>query len=272
MKNWKIPPKDTSIVKYIDCYWFIEKTPSDSGPEQPKLNPDPAAHLILSDSQQYYQYEQDPLSVTGHGCHLILPHCKTLVMDHSRPFVIMGIKFHVGALYSLPALTDQIALDQIMAVDIKTYFNAEIDVNTLPTGQPETCRDLLDELLIPCLLDSREDKHSNLVRKSLSALANTPIAELSAALACSQRTIERSFSRVTGLTLKQYQSMNRLETILNYLYELPDQSIDWSDIAARFGFSDQPHLIRHLKSSIGVTPSHYAKQRDFAIDAYGNFE
>ncbi len=121
-------------------------------------------------------------------------------------------------------------------------------------------------------MDSREDRHSQLVRQAYPLLVNTAVAGLGEMLHCSQRTLERSFQRVTGLTLKQCQSMERLESILAYLYHQGDETIDWADIAQRFGFSDQPHLIRYFKSSIGATPGRYARQRDLTIDIYGNFE
>ena len=66
--------------------------------------------------------------------------------------------------------------------------------------------------------------------------------------------------------------MERLEAMLDYLHKLDNKNIAWVDIALKFGFSDQPHLVRYLKRSIGNTPGEYARQRDLAIDAYGNFE
>ena len=107
--------------------------------------------------------------------------------------------------------------------------------------------------------------------RALPLLAIHPVAHISERLHCSQRTLERSFARVTGLTLKQCQSINHLEAILEFLHQQGGAHIDWSDIAQRFGFSDQPHLIRHLKDSIGITPGEYARQRDLTIDVYGNF-
>ena len=72
--------------------------------------------------------------------------------------------------------------------------------------------------------------------------------------------------------MKQYQSMTRLEEILNYLYQLNEVEINWSAVASKYDFSDQPHLIRHLKSYIGRTPAEYVQKRDLTIDIYGNFE
>jgi len=63
MRNWKITPQNLTVAKYIDCYWLLEKTEGDVGPEHPKLNPDPAGQLILSNSQQPYQYKNESGSI-----------------------------------------------------------------------------------------------------------------------------------------------------------------------------------------------------------------
>ncbi|MGS0725049.1 helix-turn-helix domain-containing protein [Shewanella sp. 0m-11] len=86
---------------------------------------------------------------------------------------------------------------------------------------------------------------------------------------CSQRTLERSFQRVTALPLKQCQSMNRLEKMLEYVYQRDSAELDWVDVALKFGFSEQPHLIRYLKKQLGFTPKTYEKERGLTIDAYG---
>jgi AraC-like DNA-binding protein len=276
MRNWKLPSQNPDVARYVDCYWFLERKQGNSRPEHPKLNPDPAGHLILAAAEQGYQYDHGTVSAKGKGSHWIFPHCKTLLMDHSQPFLILGIKFHIGALYSLKINPAQPVLDQVIEVDVNTLLKSKIfnetDVLTKAVHNPELCCDSMDELLMPWLLDSHQDKHSRLVHNALSLLSDTPISKMGAVLHCSQRTIERSFLRVTGFTLKQCQSMNRLEAMLAYLHQLEDNKIDWVDIAYRFGFSDQPHLIRYLKSNIGATPGCYAEQRDLAIDVYGDFE
>ena len=276
MRNWKIPPKNSSVAKFIDCYWLLKKAQGDLGSDYPKLNPDPAGHLILSKQHQHYQYKNQSMSVVGQGSHLILPHCKTISMDHSQPFLIIGVKFHVGALYSLKLPTAKPLLDQVVNVDVRQLFQLEAyhveQILTQSIEQPELSRNFLDELLIPYLSNIYVDKHSKLIRNALAIFPGVPISNIGAKLDCSQRTIERSFLRVTGFTLKQYDSMERLEALLEHLYKLDDEHISWADIALQFGFSDQPHLVRYLKNSIGYTPGRYVKQRDLAIDIYGNFE
>lgn len=277
MNNWKISPDNAIVSKYIDCYWFLEKKAGDLGPAYPKLNPDPAGHFILANPDQKYQYQLESELSSGYGSHLILPNSKMITLDHSQPFLILGIKFRVGALYAIkvPGLLS-VLVDQVIRIRLEQLFRLD-DLNQeqrlFPNiAKPELCRDMLDHLLMPFLAEVHEDRHSLLVRNVLETFLDTPLSEIGAKLGLSQRTIERSFCRVTGFTLKQFSSIERLEKLLDYLHKRDAIAIDWSDIAFQFGFSDQPHLIRYLKSTIGRTPTNYAQSRDLTIDAYGNFE
>ena len=64
--------------------------------------------------------------------------------------------------------------------------------------------------------------------------------------------------------------MNKLEAMLEYLHQRNSSEIDWAEVAFQFGFSAQPHLIRHLKKQIGLTPKAYVKERGgLTIDVYG---
>lgn len=276
MKNWKLIPKIESVLKYVECYWFLEKEPHDQNDTHPKLNPDPCSHLIIANRNHVHRYDHEDTSQTVQGSHWIYPHLKTYTMDHSHPFKIMGIKFRIGALYSLNLHDLELILNKIESIDINNLFGwAPCNTGQLLTDALEqktkVCH-MLDEALSTWILKSHEDKHSELVRQTLPLLSNIAITDIGEKLHRSQRTIERSFMRVTKLTMKQCQSMIRLEEILNYLYPINEQEINWADVASKYGFSDQPHLIRHLKNAIGSTPAEYAQRRDLTIDIYGDFE
>ncbi|WP_289028024.1 helix-turn-helix transcriptional regulator [uncultured Paraglaciecola sp.] len=140
----------------------------------------------------------------------------------------------------------------------------------LARQSPEACITRLESILTPWMEQIQHDQHSQLTFRVVEALQEVSIAVLADKLFCSKRTIERSFRRVTGLTLKQYQAMTKLELMLEYLYQKQAWQIDWVDIAFQFGFSDQPHLIRYLKQQIGTTPNKYLLERGFTIDIYGS--
>ncbi len=278
MIRWLKPPSSSKIAKYIECYWYLERDANSDNIERPKLNPDPAAHLILLPAEQTYHYEiQDKLNnkiVQGKGSHWLYPYCKTIELEHTKTFACIGIKFKVGALYSLHQLNFNPALlDTIQPINSKNILGiTDINESQLlakASSSADGCCAMLDDLLMPWFARNLEDKHSELTRQALPLLADTAINKLGETLFCSQRTLERSFLKVTGITLKQCQSMNKLEEILAYLYQRKLNDIDWVDIAYQFGFSDQPHLIRYLKKQLGLIPQDYAKQRGFTIDVYG---
>ncbi|XPF93832.1 helix-turn-helix domain-containing protein [Colwellia sp. RE-S-Sl-9] len=210
----------------------------------------------------------------GEGSHCLYPYSHTIELDHAQPCACIGIKFKVGALYSLNKIPfTQVLLNtaNIMNFDI---FEGAADISenellVMAKNEHEKCIAILDKMISSLLANCYEDKHSEITRKALPLLTDKPINELGDMLFCSQRTLERSFLKVTGFTLKQCQSMNKLETILEYLYQRQPCDINWGDIAYQFGFSDQPHLIRYLKKHINLTPNNYAQQRGFTIDVYG---
>ncbi|MEH6443807.1 MAG: helix-turn-helix domain-containing protein [Oceanospirillaceae bacterium] len=276
MKNWKRLPQDSFVAKYIECYWLLEKEHDDIASLHPKLNPNANTHLILANDAEKYHFSQGAILQTGYGSHWIFPHKKTFVMDHSQPFLILGIKFKVGALYSASYLAHDFSLDSVIKVCIDDLMTSDSfklpELLAQAVESPEQTCKILDKLLLPLLLDSQEDKHSELILRALPLVADTSISNIGKLLHCSQRTIERAFLRVTKLTLKQYKSMIRLEKVLSYLYHRQGGSINWAQIANQFEFSDQPHLIRYLKSTIGTTPGNYLQQRDLTIDVYGDFE
>ncbi|MEZ8094388.1 helix-turn-helix domain-containing protein [Photobacterium swingsii] len=286
MINWKYPPKRSLAAQYVECYWCIEKKQGDDSHPFPKLTPDPTAHLIIAPVLQGYQYANESVSFEGQGSHWLFPHCQTFQVDHTDAFILLGVKFHTGALYALDMSPHQVKLEHVMEVDISRFLDLNRhecvsdakgqdfshELLRLAKDAPETCCDALEGVLLSWLNQAHSDKHSLLTCKALPLLPTMPISQLGAQLHCSQRTLERSFVRVTGLTLKQYQSMNRLDLLLESLYRRGNADIDWAEVALEFGFSDQPHLIRYLKSTIGKTPGEYAKVRDLTIDIYGGVE
>lgn len=274
MIHWLQAPANASVAKYVQCYWLIEKRADIHTYSYPKLNPDPAAHLIISPSDQAYRYDTCSGSTTGAGSHWLYPHQNTFELDHSQPFIHLGIKFHIGALYSLPECSGNTPrLDEVTQIQGTTLLS-ERGINqdvliALARKEAKLCCDQLDALLMPWFEECTEDQHSKITRKALHQLDDSIISSLGQQLHCSQRTLERSFQRVTGLTLKQCQSMNKLEAMLEYLYQRSSAELDWVEIALKFGFSDQPHLIRYLKKQLGFTPKTYEKQRGLTIDVYG---
>jgi len=276
MIKWMLKPQSKIVAKYVDCYWFLDTDTESVEHTYPKLNPDPAATLIIATNDQPYGYDLGAQQFNGFGSHWIFPYTQTMKLDHSKPLQLIGIKFHVGALYSLNLNLKQPVIDKVLNAQLTDILSDEseeqIALLSYANTDPQRCCNILDEQLFTWLDNGTEDKYSIVTNQSIDLLTHTKISEIGSKLNCSQRTIERSFVKVTGITLKQCQSMNRLEAILEYLYQRQADDIDWAQIAYQFGFSDQPHLIRYFKKVIGSTPENYTNQRDLTIDIYGGVQ
>ena len=273
MESWKVLPKSELQRQFIDCYWFLEQSESDSVPPQPKLIANPAMHLIFCPENQPYYYSQSDKQAAGVANHLLHPSSKSTQIEQAKAFRLIGIKFKPTAPFALTNLLPLVELNKIepftvsqLNLLLQAYF-------TKNSTSRESLVFLLDGLLLPFCQQAQLTKPYLISQQCLQLLdSGKLIKQLSEHIGCSLRTLERTFLKVTGLTLQQYQTMQRLDALIIYLYQQKDKKINWADVAADFDFSDQPHLIRYLKQQIGLSPNNYLSQRDLTIDAYGDFE
>ena len=161
MNNWLRQPKSIKVAKYVECYWLIEKHPQTNSYQYPKLTPDPAAHLVISPTDQIYHYDMNPGLAKGKGSYLLFPHHQTFELDHSKPFVHLGIKFRVGALYSLDIVNDShLTLDAVEYINITELLNIDefnaIKLIDIARNDPDLCCKQLDALLLPWLEKGKE--------------------------------------------------------------------------------------------------------------------
>jgi len=70
-----------------------------------------------------------------------------------------------------------------------------------------------------------------------------------------ERSIQRHFAAVTGLSLKGFQQIARAHQAVRLLRS----GLSASQVAAELGFSDQSHMSHSLKRFLGRTPSQLAK-------------
>ena len=275
MKSWKLPPLDQQLSNYIECYWYLEKDELDTYLHFPRLIPNPLTHLIITPPLQQHKYTIGNACFSAEGRHLIMPSTQFMELDHSHPITILGVVFRPGAVYSCFQGIEKLHNDALgNIVDVLPCLAGQ-SFKPLLTEAPKNGSHLvkkLDQLFMPMLDNIHEDRPAALVRQALQLLGRISITDIESQMSCSLRTLERAFQRVTGLTMKQYEAMVRLDKLIRYLYQHRDKAQNWADLALHFGFSDQPHLIRELKKTIGITPAKYASQRNLTIDAYGGFE
>ncbi|MCO1654119.1 helix-turn-helix domain-containing protein [Pseudonocardia humida] len=99
---------------------------------------------------------------------------------------------------------------------------------------------------------------------ALEADPRRPIAAIAADLGVTHGHLDREFVRVVGLAPRALARILRLRRLLARIDV--HAAVDWTALAAEWGWFDQSHFIRDFRRHTGVTPSGYvaAQRREFA--------
>jgi len=102
--------------------------------------------------------------------------------------------------------------------------------------------------------------HPPTIRRVVRALTSHPEraysqAELAELSGLPMSTLNRQFRKVTGWSIKQYQTRLRIQRVRQILREEPETGL--MEIAERTGFYDEFHLSKTFKQQTGTNPSDY---------------
>lgn len=87
-----------------------------------------------------------------------------------------------------------------------------------------------------------------------------PILQIAQELGVTHSHLDRELARIVGLSPRSLSRLLRLRRLLSEIDV--NETINWADLAAQYGWFDQSHFIRDFKRHTGVAPSQYvAAQR-----------
>ena len=97
----------------------------------------------------------------------------------------------------------------------------------------------------------------NLIEEALSLInesnGNISVLEIEQKLKVSRKTLERHFKEKIGVSPKVYCQIYRFKLLMNFLTEHPETS--WAELASKYRFFDQAHMIRNFKKYLKVSPN-----------------
>lgn len=160
---------------------------------------------------------------------------------------------------------DTLVHDAVMTERMSRYFDILEDAKCDRILRQQAFADAIETLLLRLGQTGREPRSSRgehaAISRAIECMRSRlgdpglSISELATASGLSEFYFMRSFRAVTGMTAHIYLVQLRLSTAQEKLAAGEAASV----VAADCGFFDQSHLIRHFRSSFGVTPSRYAK-------------
>ncbi|MFD0362131.1 helix-turn-helix domain-containing protein [Nocardia sp. GCM10030253] len=104
--------------------------------------------------------------------------------------------------------------------------------------------------------DPTQRAHRTLLRTAVAALsaAPTPVHELAADLAVSERQLRNLFTAGVGISPKHYARIGRVRHILAHAGNTP-----WAQLATTTGYYDQSHMTADFRALMGVPPTSFLR-------------
>lgn len=132
--------------------------------------------------------------------------------------------------------------------------------NQLAAPSFETRAKLSDRFLLGCTpeVSPRTAFLQAAVAAIEQASGNVRMDDLARALGCNTSTLRRHF-HVLGMPPKRFAEILRFRRAHAFLHTTPDAS--WSEVVARFGYSDQAHFVREYRRFSGTPPTRWQAGR-----------
>jgi len=258
-----ITVEDNNLKRFVSRYWIFKKTGKDE--KTPKLFPMVNAHILIHLEDECV-FETPVKKRRGKGNQILHPITSICDVFYGLNTHLIGFELSVQGYYYLTGNTPEGKIDTIESLkEVDQDLDRFVDEITgnLAEGNFEKLEDYLKKRFEIYYTD--ED--AKIIYDATKEMdRDQKISELAEKYNISVRTLERKFKKNTGLTLKKYQLIVRLNKLLEDIYM--NENINWSELALNHGFFDHAHMINVLKKYLGKNPSKYLEARDLIGDLF----
>jgi AraC-like DNA-binding protein len=237
MLNCRDEAPSPLLRPYVENFWYAEPT-NDATCE---VLPDASVDVCFAFSER-----KPEILLFG-------PTTARTVYEFQPGIAYLGIKFRPGAAALL------------LHEDMSCLTDAAIAVPAFLGMRAERIMDLNDgiarsnylEAAIVRALAGYVGRSSELVSNAIELIhrtqCNIRIQELADECGVSRRHLERVFSECVGVSPKIYTRIYRFRAVMDDA--AAKTPVNWADIAAAHGYSDQSHFIRDYRSFSGRVPT-----------------
>ena len=182
-------------------------------------------------------------------------------IDTSSPREFVGARFKIGG---GPVFFKWAGGLRDLSISLETLWgSAAVELrDRLAEATPGASRlALLEQSLLdhldPKRLPNPAIRHTVLRLRRSHGLVS--IGSLADECGLSRRRFIEIFRDQVGLTPKLYGRLRRFRRAIVATRSIHE--VDWADLAAACGYSDQPHLVHEFRAFTGLTPSVYLRHR-----------
>lgn len=245
---------------WVETYWQVKTFLS-----SPRLSRLPASHLghlILAPTSHLSHYHCKEREISLKGSHILYPQMAPTYLNQTSQVFLSGAELTLGTLY---LISKKLGRSLPTHGPIAEHISMPFEENLSFENSVKTFDTIFEELH----LGNEVDGHYTLSKEVEILLRRSPNRKLNNIgdeLNASQRTIERSFKLVTGMSLKTYQNIYRFNNYLeDFLGVLNNEKISADSL---YYFYDQSHCIRQFQDYVGQSPRQLLKSDDLISSLY----
>jgi AraC-like DNA-binding protein len=243
----------TPLEKIIKSVWWIDSE-GDAAIETQKIVPDGYPEFIIHFGDTF------EIDISGRW----ETQAKFLLAGQIRKHFhlrntsvakMLGIKFQPTAAYALFGLDMSELIDDVIAVD-KSYGRLfELAEELSKCIDFEACKSHIEQWFETSSIQPSDlSPVDRAVQELIATNGNVRLNQLYEELGVSERTLERQFKKMVGLTPKFYSRIIRFTYIFDQIKQGKEP---WLDITYDSGYYDQAHFIKNFKEFTGESPSAY---------------
>jgi len=244
---------------FIEFFWYWKGEPLPHAKELIMASPTMGLLVNLhEDALRHYDGDAFGVEHRSRGIAISGVCTRHFAIDAMQP-EIMGLRFRAGGAYPFFAPSARLFANQHVALEDVWGRAAASRLHhrlvEAPTIDAKIC--LLQAALLERL--PRDLARHPAVELALcrfhSGYAATRVGAVAAEAGLSRRRFIEVFTEEIGFTPKLYLRLQRFQRVLNGVFDAP--TVDWSEIAYRHGYADQPHFNREFREFSGLTPTQY---------------
>ncbi|TDD91887.1 AraC family transcriptional regulator [Saccharopolyspora karakumensis] len=233
---------DSALAEFVDYYWLVRWNVTD--PHRQQVVPQPRVHVAAEDGRLFvHGVSREPFfrTLTGVG--------------H-----VLGAAFHPGGFRALlKGSVGAISGTVRTAADVLGHDDRAAAQRILATSETARIVPVLDAYLLACEPepDPTGREATELVDEAQRRPDIVRAEQLAQHAGISLRSLQRLFADHVGIGPKWVIQRSRILDATAVAHS--GEPVDWSELAAQLGFSDQAHLTRAFTQVVGTSPATYRR-------------
>jgi len=263
-------PRDFRLRQYITCYWYILENHDEASSVDPKMIPDGSYHMVINLGCSHKFIDKEGKILAPKRSHLNANQRDYLRINRTGEVEIIGVIFKPYGLFPLLKcpIHEVSGLVWNMEDILGNHIN-ELEERLSIPSTVEVKIGKLEEWLLSVMNLNTQVEYEKIVQFTVNLfMLNKGLVKIKQTLEyinLSERSLERQFKYLTGITPKQFAGICRIQNVLR---EMRQADMVMASYAIQGGFFDQSHFHHIFKRLTGTTPLSYLRNRDHLPDLY----